>query len=90
MPSPTTERPPASATRDLGRSTVILAAYTAERLPDIRAGLGALWAGTHRPDEVLLVIDNNAALATQARTDLAPHYPGLRVVENRGDRKSVV
>lgn len=75
---------PAVSDVDVGRVTVILAAYTHKRLADIRAGLVALTGQTRTPDEVILVIDNNEDLAKVARTDLGALYPGLRVVDHTG------
>jgi glycosyltransferase involved in cell wall biosynthesis len=58
--------------------SVIVCAYTDRRWRDIRDALASLDAQTHRPAEVLLVIDHNPPLAERARTELH----GVRVLEN--------
>lgn len=57
---------------------VIVAAYTQERWPHLRQVIAALQAQTRRPDEIILVIDDNPALYHDARAAFA----GVRVVAN--------
>jgi GT2 family glycosyltransferase len=58
--------------------TVIICAYTERRWSDIVAAVSSLGRQTRQPDEVLLVIDHNPALAARARAEIV----GARVVEN--------
>jgi GT2 family glycosyltransferase len=61
---------------------VVVCAYTDRRWRDIRDALASLDAQTHRPAEVLLVIDHNPRLAERARAELR----GVRVLENEQQR----
>lgn len=62
--------------------TVIVCAYTLDRLALTRACLEAVRAQTPPPDQVVLVVDHNDELA---RT-LGPIFPGVEVIPNAGPR----
>jgi GT2 family glycosyltransferase len=62
MTTPTTSDRAALAT-----SAVVVCAYTERRWDDVRAAIASLAAQTHRPDQVLLVVDHNPGLAARAR-----------------------
>jgi GT2 family glycosyltransferase len=62
--------------------SVIVCAYTDRRWSDTRDAVASLDAQTHRPAEVLLVIDTNPPLAERARAELR----GVRVLENEQRR----
>jgi glycosyltransferase involved in cell wall biosynthesis/GT2 family glycosyltransferase len=57
---------------------VIICAYTEKRWSDLGRAVSSLEAQSRRPDEIILVIDHNAALLNRARV----HFPQCRVVEN--------
>lgn len=61
------------------RATAVVCAYTERRFDDLAAALASLDAQTRRPDDVLLVVDHNPALARRAR---AQFPPSVAVVEN--------
>ncbi|WP_018334300.1 glycosyltransferase family 2 protein [Actinomycetospora chiangmaiensis] len=67
----------------LATSAVVVCAYTERRWDDVRAAIASLAAQTHRPDQVLLVVDHNPELAVRARGFFgAP----VQVLENRRRR----
>lgn len=72
--------PGSHASRDPNESSVavIVAAYTRERWPQLRQVIAALQAQTRRPDEIILVIDDNPALYHDAHGA----FNGVRVVAN--------
>ena len=83
----TTPRPTALATVPAPPSrtrsvTVVVCAYTLDRLDDLLAGVAALSDQTQTPDEVVLVADHNDELAARATAE----FPGVRVVTNTGAR----
>jgi glycosyltransferase involved in cell wall biosynthesis/GT2 family glycosyltransferase len=59
--------------------SVLICAYTAERLPRITAAIESLRAQTLPPHEIVLVIDHAPELAAECRR----RWPELHVVENR-------
>ncbi len=71
------------------RVTVIVCAYTEERWADLRAALQSLYEQTHRPHEVVVVIDHNEALLHRVRHELNVVPPAgveLKVVANRQEQ----
>ena len=64
--------------------SVVISAYTTERWPDIEAGIRSLAEQTLPPEKVVLVIDDNADLATRVRMFAGDLLPSLEVVEFRG------
>ena len=60
--------------------SVVVCAYTTQRLDDLVAACSALQRQTRAPDEVVLVVDHCPQLAEIA----ARRLPGVRVVENLG------
>lgn len=60
-------------------STVIICAYTEKRWDDLIAALESMRAQTHRPDEVIVVIDHNPTLYERLRAA----QPNLTVVQNQ-------
>ncbi|MFN8528580.1 MAG: glycosyltransferase family 2 protein [Anaerolineae bacterium] len=63
---------------------VILCAYTEERWADLMAAIESLRAQTRLPDEIVLVIDHNAALLEKARAlgSMNGGQSPLTVIEN--------
>ena len=61
-------------------STVVICAYTEDRLDDIRAALASVGAQDPVADELLVVVDHNPALAARLRDELPP---AVSVLENR-------
>jgi GT2 family glycosyltransferase len=64
------------------RASVIIAAYTDERWPDIERVVESVQRQTLQPVETLLVVDNNRELAERARVA----FPGVTIVEHSGAR----
>lgn len=62
--------------------SVILCAYTEARWADLLAAVDSLRRQTRAPDEVIVAVDNNPALATRVRSNL----PDVLVTENTGAR----
>jgi len=62
------------------RSTVIVCAYTLDRLELTKRCLRAVLAQEPRPDQIVLVADHNPELATR----LAEAFPDVEVVANAG------
>lgn len=62
------------------RFSVVVCAYTAQRWDDLVAAVASLHAQTHAPEEVIIVVDHNPALAERCWREL----PGVACVENRG------
>jgi glucosyl-dolichyl phosphate glucuronosyltransferase len=58
--------------------SVVVAAHTMDRWPDILAGVDALAHQTVPPLETILVVDHNEALLARARDEL----PAVRVLDN--------
>ncbi len=70
---------------DSHRVSVIVCAYTEERWADLRAAVQSLYDQTHRPHEVVIVIDHNEALLHRVRHELNVAPPAgvvLKVVAN--------
>lgn len=61
---------------------VVVAAYTAERWPQLRQVMAALQTQTRRPDEIVLVIDGAPSLHEAA----CAAFGGVRVVSNTRSR----
>lgn len=64
--------------------TVIVCAYTHERWPDLIAAIDSLHAQTLKPEQIILVIDHNEALFSQAQARFAAQ--GVVVMENSEPR----
>ena len=62
--------------------SVVVCCYTLDRWHDLAAAVGSLRIQSRRPLEVVLVVDNNAALSPRASREL----PGVRVVDSTGER----
>jgi GT2 family glycosyltransferase len=62
---------------------VVICAYTLERWADLREAVASATAQVPAPDELLLVVDHNAALLDRAAAELVAEFPGLEVVPNR-------
>jgi GT2 family glycosyltransferase len=62
--------------------SVVICAYTEQRWDDVLAAVRSAQAQTYPPEEVVLVVDHNAALFDRLRERL----PEVRVVENREER----
>ena len=62
--------------------SVVVCAYTEARWGDLCDTIASLLAQTHRPDETILVIDNNASLFARA----SAHFTTITVVVNRFGR----
>lgn len=73
---------PAAAPKVAPKVAVVVCAYTLDRWHDIVAGIEALAGQTLPPAEVVLVVDHNQTLTEQARAQLCPRLPTLRVVSN--------
>ncbi|HEU5355453.1 MAG TPA: glycosyltransferase [Actinocrinis sp.] len=58
--------------------SVVVCAYTMDRWSDINKAIDSLHAQSHRPAEIILVVDHSAELAARARRELR----GVRVIEN--------
>jgi GT2 family glycosyltransferase len=69
-------------TSEVSPASVVICAYTLERWADLAAALDSVKAQEPPPGEVILVIDHNAALLAQARSEFA----GVTIVENAGPR----
>ncbi|MFN2591404.1 MAG: glycosyltransferase family 2 protein [Candidatus Dormibacteria bacterium] len=61
---------------------MVVCAYTEKRWDELVAAVESLRVQTHPPDEVILVIDHNPALAERASREI----PGVTCVENHGQR----
>ncbi|GAA4974067.1 glycosyltransferase family 2 protein [Kineococcus glutinatus] len=66
----------------LGSCGVLMCVYTEERWTVMSEALDALTQQTRSPDEVVVVVDHNAALAARLRSE----RPSLRVIANEGAR----
>ena len=64
------------------RFSVVVCAYTEQRWDDLVAAVESLRVQTHSPDEIILVIDHNTALATRVGREI----PDVTCVENRGQQ----
>ena len=64
--------------------SVVVCAYTEDRWSDLVAAIGSLHAQTLKPDQIILVIDHNAALLQRARIRFESE--GVVVVENAEPR----
>ncbi len=62
------------------RCSVVVCAYTEKRWDDLVAAVASLRAQTHGPDQIILVIDHNPALAERVWREL----PDVTCVENHG------
>lgn len=62
--------------------SVVVCCYTLDRWNDLVAAIGSLRVQSHRPCEVVVVVDNNATMSSRARRVL----PGVRVVDSAGGR----
>lgn len=62
--------------------SVVICAYTEERLPEIAAAIDSLRAQTLPPQEILLVIDHNPALEARCRE----RWPDVRVLPNQEEQ----
>jgi glucosyl-dolichyl phosphate glucuronosyltransferase len=60
--------------------SVVICAYTTERLPSMHEAVAALEAGTVPPDQIVIVIDHSDELLAQARSI----WPAHVVIENDG------
>jgi GT2 family glycosyltransferase len=60
--------------------SVVICAYTEERWDDIVAAIESVQNASPAPEEIIVVIDYNAALLERVRTA----FPGVTVVENIG------
>lgn len=65
--------------------SVIICAYTDQRLPDLLTALAAVEDQTAPPAETIVVIDHNAALLARLRALLVA-YPGVTATDNTGAR----
>lgn len=65
-----------------GGASVVVCAYTQARWQDLCETIASLLAQRPEPVEIILVIDNNAALLEQSRR----HFTQVRVVPNRHGR----
>ena len=65
-------------------SSVVICAYTMARWEDLRDAVDSVASGTHRPEQVVVVIDHNEVLLSRARHHFADGHSGLdvRVVPN--------
>jgi len=64
------------------RFSVVVCAYTEQRWDDLVAAVESLRVQTHSPDEIILVIDHNTALATRVGREI----PDVTCVENHGQQ----
>ena len=64
------------------RFSVVICAYTEQRWDDLVAAVESLRVQTHSPDEIILVIDHNTALATRVGREI----PDVTCVENHGQQ----
>jgi len=71
--------PPQGADTRVPTISVLICAYTAERLPRISEAIESLRAQTRPPHEIVLAIDHAPELAAECRR----RWPDLRLVENR-------
>jgi GT2 family glycosyltransferase len=62
--------------------SVVVCCFTLERWPDLVAAIASLRVQSRPPCEVVVVVDNNAALSARARRELAD----VRVVDSAGER----
>ena len=69
--------------------SVIMCAYTELRWDDLRAAVQSLYAQTHLPREVIVVIDHNEALLRRVRHELDVEPPAGAAGLNSGDSHSV-
>src|SRR5258706_9496995 len=61
--------------------TVVICAYTEARWHHTEAAVRSVLSQQRRPQQVLLVIDHNAALAARARQE----FPALTVLDSNGE-----
>ncbi len=52
--------------------SVVICAYTAERLKDIREAVASVLAQTLKPHEVIVAVDNNEDLFQKLKAELPP------------------
>lgn len=64
--------------------SVVVCAYTERRFDEVLAAVASLRSQSHRPTEILLVVDHNAALARRLRDSLPPGIPSAEVLESTG------
>jgi glycosyltransferase involved in cell wall biosynthesis len=64
------------------RFSVVICAYTEQRWDDLVAAVESLRVQTHSPDEIILVIDHNPALAERVGREI----PDVTCVENHGQQ----
>src|SRR5919106_5360944 len=62
--------------------SVVVCCFTLDRWNDLTAAVRSLRDQSRRPFEVVVVVDNNAALSARARREL----PGVRVIDSAGER----
>jgi O-antigen biosynthesis protein len=62
--------------------SVIICAYNEKRWDTLVAAITSLQQQSRCPDEIVLVIDNNPALASRARTQ----FTGVTIIKNQGPR----
>ncbi len=62
--------------------SVVICAYTEGRWNDLADALKSLERQTHRPNDVVIVIDHNPKLLARVQHELLPRYRFARVVEN--------
>ena len=74
--------PPAPAPPVPQTLTVIVCAFTTDRWDDVRAAIDSLSRQTHRPEQVLLVIDHCPPLFERARGEFA----GVQVLRSTGEK----
>lgn len=66
--------------------SVVICAYTEGRWNDLADALKSLERQTHRPSDVVVVIDHNPKLLARVQHELLPRYRFARVVENTEKR----
>src|SRR3954447_19166342 len=73
-----------------GKASVLICCYTFDRLDDTLAAIRSVLAQTLEPHEVIVAVDNNAALAAELERTLPDpvavflndHHPGLSETRN--------
>ena len=89
MPTEATSQSDPSGTTALPSASIVICAYTEDRWAMLVAAVGSALAQTHRPEQVVVVIDHNRSLFDRCKGALPtwsrPDGPTLLLFENRFD-----